>query len=81
MFVLGISPFEASRAIKSFGTGVIRAFRVHADVLDFVTTPAMNALLGLYLLEPFGFIAYLRRLMHIPFQVEFVDLVLELILL
>jgi hypothetical protein len=41
----------------------------------------MNALLGLGLLEPFGFIAYLRRLIYIPFQVELVDLVLELILL
>ena len=79
--MLGISPFEASRAIKSFRTRVIRAFLVHADVLDFLAPHAMNALLGLYLFEPFGFLAYLRRLMHIPFQIELVDLVLELILL
>ena len=81
MIMLGLSSFEASRAIKSFGTRVIWAFREHADVLDFLAPLTMYALLGLGLLEPFGFITYLRRLIYIPFQVELVDLVLELILL
>jgi hypothetical protein len=81
MFVLGISPFEASRAIKSFGARIIRASLVHANVLDFLAPLAMNTLLSFYLLEPFGIIAYPRRLIHIPFQFELVDLVLVGILL